>query len=291
MILYDIIVPTYNRYAQLHEFFAGNESLANNPSVHFWFVDDCSTQFNPSAIPPWRNLSLIRLEKNAGQAFARNIAIGKGSAPYLISLDDDAWFTEETNFMDDVRIAFEKYPDTGCFMFNVSTPNSAFSLLPTGTEIPVSIACGCAWRRSAVNDIQGFNGFLHSGAEETDNTLKLLGKGWKTRQLESVKVFHNFATKKRTTKWYYQVRHNTTRNDLLIVLMYYPWPYVPVFIVGKYFSHLRFAIKNGYAVLGTLWHTTSAFFDFLWMIPKALKHRRSLTSKQFQYWRSLFKQP
>jgi len=286
--LFDIIVPTYNRYAQLSDFFKGNESLANYPTVHFWLVDDCSTNFNPSSVPDWKNLTLIRLERNHGQAFARNVAIARGAAPYLISLDDDAWFEGGPSFLDDIVSAFTEYSDTGCFMFNVATPAAGYSNLPRGAEIPISIACGCSWRRSAVADIGGFNGFLHSGAEETDNTLKLLGSGWKTRQLNSVRVFHNFVHQKRTVQWYFNVRHNTTRNDLLIVIMYYPLPYVPVFVAGKYLSHLLFAIKNRLKVPATLWHTTTAFLDFLWMTPQALRHRRPLTIKQFKHWRSLF---
>jgi GT2 family glycosyltransferase len=290
MILFDIIVPTYNRYPQLHEFFKGNKSLANDPLIRFWLVDDCSTNFDRSAVPPWENLTLLRLERNHGQAFARNVAIEKGLAPYIISLDDDAWFEGDPSVLDDIISAFRRYPDAGCFMFNIATPSSRHSNIPTGTEIPLSIACGCAWRRTAIEDIGGFNGFLHSGAEETDNTLKLLGRGWKTRQLESVKVFHNFIHQKRSLQWHYNVRHNTTRNDMLIVIMYYPWIYVPVFIIGKFISHLLYAIKNGVAIIGTLWHTITAFFDFLVRVPRALKHRRPLGVKQFKRWRSLLKQ-
>jgi GT2 family glycosyltransferase len=287
MILFDVIVPTYNRYDQLHEFFEGNASLANHPSVHFWFVDDCSPKFDPSVIPPWKNLTLLKLEQNKGQAFARNVAIEKGSAPYLVSLDDDAWFEDGVAALPQLISAFEKYTDAGCLMFNIATPTSDYSGIPTGTEIPVSVACGCAFRRNAIAEINGFSGFLHSGSEETDTTFKLFKKGWKTRQVETVRVFHNFDHTRRSLKWYYNVRHNTTRNEMLIVLMYYPWLYVPVFVVGKYVSHLLFAIRHKRSVVSTLWHTTTAFFDFLRMAPEALRQRQPLTVAQLKYWRSL----
>lgn len=287
MILFDVIVPTYNRYDQLHEFFEGNASLANHPSVHFWFIDDCSPKFDPSVIPAWTNLTLLRMETNGGQASARNVAIAKGSAPYLISLDDDAWFEDGAASLPELLSAFEKYPDTGCMMFNVATPNSDYSNLPTGTEIPVSVACGCAYQRKAIAEIKGFSGFLHSQGEETETTLRLLLKGWKTRQVEGVKVFHNFDYTKRSAQWYHYVRYNTTRNDLLIVLMYYPLLYVPVFIVGKYASHLLFAIRDKLSVGPSFWPTARAMFGFIRLMPKALKFRQPLTFKQFNYWRSL----
>jgi len=287
MILFDVIVPTYNRYEKLHEFFNGNSSLANHPSVHFWIVDDCSPKYDPSVIPAWENLTLMRLEQNHGQAFARNVAIEKGSAPYLISLDDDAWFEDGAVALPQLISAFEKYSDAGCLMFNIATPNSTYSTIPNGKEIPVHVACGCAFRRKAIADIEGFSGFLHSGSEETDTSLKLVLKGWKTRQVEAVRVFHNFDDSMRSLQWYYNVRHNTTRNDMLIVLMYYPWVYVPLFVVGKYVSHLLFAVRYKLSVVATLGHTARAFISFLQLAPTALKRRQPLTFQQFKYWRSL----
>jgi GT2 family glycosyltransferase len=290
MILFDVIVPTYNRYDQLHEFFKGNASLADHPLVHFWFIDDCSPKFDASAIPAWNNITMLRMEKNRGQAYARNIAIEKGSAPYIISLDDDAWFEDGAATLPDLIAAFEKYDDAGCLMFNVATPNSSYYSIPTGAEIPVAVACGCAYRRKAIDDIQGFSGFLHSQGEETDTALRLLRKGWKTRQVESVKVFHNFDYTKRTTQWVYYVRHNTTRNDLLVVLMYYPLVYVPLFVVGKFVSHLAYAARVKVSVGPTVWHTFTAIFGFLKFSPAALRRRQALSVSQFNHWRLLFKQ-
>jgi GT2 family glycosyltransferase len=255
--------------------------------VHFWFIDDCSQRFDPSVIPAWNNVTLLRMQENKGQAFARNVAIEKGSAPYLVSLDDDAWFVDGAAAVPELISAFEKYADAGCLMFNIATPNSGYSNIPTGTEIQVSVACGCAYRRKAIADISGFSGFLHSQGEETDTTFKLLLKGWKTRQVEDVKVFHNFDETKRPLQWYYYVRYNTTRNDLLVVLMYYPWLVVPIFVVGKYVSHLLFAIRHKLSVVTTMWYTTKAFFGFVRMAPQALQRRQSLTFKQLKYWRSL----
>ena len=43
-MIIDIILPTYNRYNLLPEFFKNNEGL-NNRDVHLWIVDDCSEKF------------------------------------------------------------------------------------------------------------------------------------------------------------------------------------------------------------------------------------------------------
>lgn len=287
MILFDIIVPTYNRYEELPLFFKKNEELAGSPIAHFWIVDDCSTSYQPAVVPAWTNITFIRLEKNGGQTFARNVAIDSGSAPYVISLDDDAWLENGPQDLDLLDKAFNQYPDTGCFMFNIATPETDYSVTETGKELPLHVTCGCAYRRETLKRLGGFSAFLHSGAEETDISLRILMEGWKIRFVKEVRVFHNFVPYGRGLSWLYSVRYNTTRNDLLIVFMHYPLVYVPFFIAGKYISHILFAIKYKVSAAKTLYYTMIALLGFLKHLPEACRRRRALTIRQFHYWRSL----
>ena len=63
----DVIVPTYNRYHALAEFFENNKNL-NQEDIRIWIIDDCSPKVDPSVIPPWPNLTFIQLPENKGQA-------------------------------------------------------------------------------------------------------------------------------------------------------------------------------------------------------------------------------
>jgi len=288
MTQFDIIVPTYNRAKELPFFFERNSAL-QSAYVHVWIVDDCSPHFDSSVIPLWPNLTLIRLEKNKGQAFARNVAIEKGNAPFIISLDDDAWFENVPRSLEQIEQFFNDYPDAGCQMFNIATPNSFYSNMESGTLLALHVTCGCAYRRQIITGIGGFSEFLHSGAEETDLSIRIYQANSSIRFINEIKVFHNFNPAYRSLTWYRNVRYNTTRNDLLIVLMTYPILLVIPFVLGKFISHLRFAIAYRYKVRRTFLVTMWAFVGFLLLSPKAIEKRNPLTWLQFRHWRGLLK--
>jgi GT2 family glycosyltransferase len=282
----DVIVPTYNRYHALPEFFENNKNL-NREDIALWIIDDFSSALDMSVIPPWSNLSFIRLTSNQGQAHARNVAIEKSNGIYIISLDDDAWFENGTIHVDLMIKLFDRYPDAGCMMFNISTPVSPYSLMQEGTMLSMHVTCGCAYRRIALNDVGAFSGFLHSGAEEVDLSFRLYRAGWSIRFAREIKVFHDFVPHVRSLAWYYNVRHNTTRNDLLIVVMYYPLLLILPFVAGKYFSHLRFAVNNKVSIIKALLYTILALFDFFRLVPQAIRRRKPLSFNKFRYWRAL----
>ncbi len=283
---FDIIVPTFNRRNELPEFFRRNEAL-NKKDVVVWLVDDCSVERIDDVLPTWPNLRYIRLTRNQGQTFARNVAIEQATAPYIVSLDDDAWFEDASPALDELERLFQVHPEAGCVMFNIATPHSQYSARPTGTRIPLHVTCGCAFRRSGLLQAGGFSDFLHSQAEETDLSIRIYRLGMSIIFAREVKVFHNFSPGNRPVKWYFYNRHNTTRNDLLIVVMYYPLHWVIPYLVGKFMSHLRFAVSYGVAVAGTIWYTWKALFSFFGLLPEAIRRRRPMTKQQFKDWRSL----
>jgi GT2 family glycosyltransferase len=284
---FDIIVPTYNRYNDLPEFFARNAKLEHAPAM-IWVIDDHSSLPERTAIPAWKNIEVISLKQNMGQAFARNVGIERGEAPYVISLDDDAWFEDVERSLRHLEELFLTDPTIGCVMFNIATPRSAYCDLPTGTRLGRHVTCGCAYRREALRQVKGFSGFLHSQAEETDLSIRLHQRGWSIVFSKEVRVFHNFNPGKRSLTWYYNQRHNTARNDLLIVAMYYPWTLVAPFVAGKYLSHVIFIFKNKVAVPMTFLYMLKAAGSFLKFLPRALQRRKPMTRKQFSDWRRLF---
>lgn len=286
MKLFDVIVPTFERYNQLPEFFSRNAAL-EYANANVWIIDDHSSQCDPSVIPRWQNLTYIRNDENRGQAFSRNVAIAKGNAPYIISLDDDAWFIDVNHALTTIVMTFEEYKDAGCLMFNVATPNSKYSVSERGLILPLHVTCGCAYKREVLSMVGNFSGFLHSGAEESDLSIRIYQAGFVIRFASDVRVFHSFNPEIRTKKWHLNVRHNTTRNDLLIVLMRYPVIYVLPYILGKYLSHLRFALENKTHTFPIILATVRAFFGFVRLAPLAIRHRKALSIDQFRFWRSI----
>lgn len=283
---FDIVVPTYKRCAELPVFFDQNKDLQFAP-CRIFLIDDGTPGFDPDVVPAWANLLLIRFSENRGQSAARNAGIAAGTSPYVISLDDDAWFEQVGSSFSELVRLFEANDRVGCIMFNIATPTSGYSTLQTLTELPLHITCGCAYRRSVLAFVGGFSEFLHSGGEETDLSLKIYQAGYRIVFCEGVKVHHNFMPAARSLSWYLNTREKTVRNDLLTVWMYYPWWAIPVFLPGKFISHLLFAIKNKWSIGKTLWRTATAASGFLFLLPEAWKNRRPLSSNQFRFWYGL----
>lgn len=284
----DIIVPTYNRPDDIKKFVEeiSKQSLRD---FHVIIVDDCSTEIIKHLIPNNDSrYSYIRLKENRGQAFARNVAIEAGTGDIIVSLDDDAWF-ENANALEKLKDLFQDFPEMGCLMFNVRTPNDDYlsaihNICSSNQLIGSHITCGCAYTRKALLDIGCFSGFLHSGAEETDISLRLIEKKYEIRFSTEIRVFHNYLPKIRTKSWYRQLRYNTTRNDLLIVIMRYPFTKIIPYFFGKYFSHIKYSLTNkrDRFIVGIC--TILAMPGALLKMHIALKLRKPININAFNDW-------
>lgn len=285
--LIDIIVPTYNRRSDIKRFVQEIQKQRYS-NYHIYIVDDCGEEEIQDTIPDSTLFTYTRLTKNKGQAYARNVAIEKGKGEILVSLDDDAWFDSDAFALDKIVKYFHKYPDMGCLMLNVKLPSTSYNTtLSPGEEIGLHITCGCAYTRKALKEIGMFNGMLHSGAEETDISLRLVRLNYQIRFAPDIKVFHNFQEKPRGKQWYHNVRYNTTRNDLLTVMLYYPTKYIPIYFAGKTINHIKFALTNNYHRLSTVFKTLEAVGASIGMMFKYSRKRKALTSSQFARWRAL----
>lgn len=287
----DIIVPTYNRPDDIIKFVVEIQKQTFS-DYRVIIVDDCSSADIKSLIPlEHPNFTYIKLEHNKGQAFARNIAIAEGKGEIIVSLDDDAWF-EDIDALSKLVKVFNIYPSLGCLMFDVRTPSDDYlsnihHIIHTNQLVGSHITCGCAYTRKALLDIGGFSGFLHSGAEETDVTLRLIEKRYELRFSKEIKVFHNYIPKARTNKWYRQLRFNTTRNDLLIVIMRYPTIKLIPYFFGKYFSHVKFSFLSKRDRFVTGLYTILALPAACLKLPQALKYRKAISLKDFNVWKKI----
>lgn len=285
--MFDVIVPTYNRPGDINKF-VQQMNLMHADNYKVIVIDDCGEKSPEKYIPANDpRYTFKRLAENKGQAFARNTAIGMGANPVVISLDDDAWF-ESPDAFQQIEQYFRDYPDAGCIMFNIKTPDRKYlkeeKNLSDGQSIGGHITCGCAYRREVLERVDGFGGFLHSGAEEVDLTLKIVRAGYTIRFAEKIPVMHNYLPGERSNNWYYKVRYNTCRNDLLIVWMRYPAMYILPFFFGKFLGHFVYVLRNKRKPLNTGAWVIGAFFGAVSKIPLALKNRSALSNKQFKQW-------
>lgn len=287
----DIIVPTYNRPEDIERFV---EEIQKQEYTSFkvFVIDDHGSEKIEHLIPT-KNPAFIfeRLEQNKGQAFARNHALAKGLGDIIVFMDDDAWFLE-TNSLNTIANYFEDNKfQLGCLMFDVLEPNREWlherKKLRDSQEIGEFIACGCAFERQSIEAIGGFSDFLHSYGEETDITLKLIKKERKVIFGDKVKLFHNFQPGERDVNWLKRFKHNSARNDLLIVIMRFPFLYVLPYFVSKFFSHIYYNFKHEKKYFLANFQVIKGLLSALVMLPKALKRRDAVSIAQFKHWKKV----
>lgn len=291
MLSIDIIVPTYNRLDDIRVFV--EEILKQtHPNFNVYIVDDFGA-CDLSWLKGYNEkIHYTRLSENQGQASARNVAIKKGKGDVIVSLDDDAWFYEDKDALKKVSEYFQNSSNIGCLMFDILEPEkkwlSEIRNLKEGEEIGSHITCGCAYPRTALEEIKGFNEFFHSGAEESDISLKLIFAGYQLIFGKKIRVFHNYNGSERSRKWYNKVRYNTTRNDLLIVLMYFPFLPGIKYFFGKYLSHLKFSLLNRrikrFDQLTAFFYTFIVIFVIPFYIKRIVINRKGLSKKDFRKW-------
>lgn len=289
-INFSIIVPTYNRKDDIIKFI---EEISDQEYKGFevLIIDDHGEESISEFIPNDSEIfSFYRLKENKGQAYARNFGLAKAKHDIVLFMDDDAWF-ESVNALSNIYLYFKNDPQLGCLMFNIKEPNrvilSSRFQLKEGQEIGEFIACGVAFRKEAISSIGGFSSILHSYGEETDISLSLIQKGYKIRFSEKIILFHNYLPDKRSIKWIKRFKHNTIRNDILIVAMRYPLVLIPFYIPLKTLSHLNYSFKNNDSFKITLFQSTRALVSSILLLPKIIKYRNAVTFNTFNKWKML----
>lgn len=282
----DIIVPTYNRAEDIKKFVSEIEKQTY-PHFKVYIIDDCSPEPIAHLIPQEDKFEYIRLDKNGGQTVARNYALSISKAEIVVFMDDDAWFEDE-NALFKVESYFSSEKSISGLMFNIKEPNRLrledSQKLIDGQEIGSFIACGCAFKKADLKAIGGFSTFLHSYGEETDICLKLIGQGNKLFFAKNVRLFHNYQPGERSKQWHARFHHNSTQNDLLVVLMNFPSLKVIPYIFGKFLSQLRYSLTTKDYPATAFLHTIKGFFSFIKKTPQALKYRSPIGQSQFNHW-------
>lgn len=288
-MIVDIIVPTYNRPDDLCKFIE-EVSKQKYPELNVYIIDDHSDCDLSLLIPATSVFKYTRLESNSGQAFARNFALKHSHGDIVVLLDDDAWFVN-INAIESIADYFTNDAKLGGVMFDLQEPGrellSVQRKLNDKDEIGSFIACACAFRRDALMKVGGFTNFLHSYGEETDLTLKLFAEGYKLLFSNKILVYHNYQPVNRSKAWYLRFRKNSVRNDMLIILMRFPWYIVLPYCIGKFSSHLIFTIRSKRYTASSIAATFSGFISALALANKALAQRKPVSMEVLKTWLKL----
>ena len=93
----DIIIPNYNKGIYLKDCI----SSVIKQTYKNWFlyiIDDCSIDNSLQILDSFKkidNIKIIKLNKNMGPSFCRNLGIRNSKSPYLSFLDSDDYWTND----------------------------------------------------------------------------------------------------------------------------------------------------------------------------------------------------
>ncbi len=119
MIKVSVLVAVYNSEKYLPQCL---NSLINQTlqDIQVICIDDCSTDSSLKILYDYADrdsrIDVVHLQENKGIAHARNQGLLRVKGKYICFLDSDDWFA--LNALESAVNTFEKYPQTGCVLFD-----------------------------------------------------------------------------------------------------------------------------------------------------------------------------
>lgn len=171
-------------------------------------------------------VELTELGRNVGVPAGRNIGIRQGSAPTVVSLDNDAVFADTgalvrvaERLSDNPRLGAVAFRADNYFTNELDETSWVFPPvlrdLDEATPVTRFVGVGHAIRRDTFDQVGGYDDSLFFCEEELDLSWKMIGAGYEILYDPSIVVRHKVSPEGRVrwdgTRVYYQ-----TRNSVLI---------------------------------------------------------------------------
>jgi GT2 family glycosyltransferase len=222
---FDVVILSWNRELETLRLL---ETIERQHGVesHVWVVDQGSDAACLAAVrigmKKLKRSSLIELGENRGVSEGRNVGIRAGKAPYVICIDNDAYFEDENAFQM-VAKRFSELPDIGAISFRIGEKDGRISISswPFGSSVEYSQDSPClvaqfagsahALRREALECTKLYDEKLFFFWEELDLCYQLINAGYTILYDPAIRVIHEHSPLARLTwktgRYYYLVRN------------------------------------------------------------------------------------
>ncbi|MFJ9554367.1 glycosyltransferase family 2 protein [Nocardiopsis sp. NPDC101807] len=220
-----VVVATRNRVDELRRTLRRLEELDPRPAVVV--VDNASTDGTAEAVgSAFPDVLLVRRPRNTG-CVARNTGVLYADTPYVAFCDDDSWWAPGA--LERAADALDAHPRLALVAASVvvgeeerpdpvnhdlrRSPLPWSEALP-GPRILGFLACAAVVRRSAFEEVGGFDALLFFGGEEALLAQDLAAADWELCHLRDVLVHHHPSAARPPGVWR---RALEERNALLTV--------------------------------------------------------------------------
>ncbi len=189
--------------------------------------DDASTDGTADAVKErFPEVRVHTSGEQVGYLVWRNRGFRDATGEYVISIDDDSYFTDTVTVSRLVEL-FDEYPRAGAIAMPFLEPfsdlsNGRMPPQPVGTQLKHYIGCAHAVRRELALAEGGYPEFLVHQGEERDLCIRLLEAGWQCVYGDTPPLVHSYSPNRDRKR----VSYYGYRNTLLFTAMHVPQPYV-----------------------------------------------------------------
>jgi len=184
---------------------------------------------DPGSAPS--DVTTLRLATNVGVPGGRNAAVARCTGDVVLFLDDDGWYPEPAALGEHVAERFAADPLLAVLSFRVVDPDGGADArwyvprLRVGdperaSEVTTFAGGACAIRRSAYDEVGGQPSLFFFGHEETDQSWRLIGLGYRIEYDPAVRMCHPRVANARHAFWY----RTEARNRVWLARRNLRWP-------------------------------------------------------------------
>ena len=219
--LVTVVITTHNRCDEVVQAVASccSQTLACEVLVYDDASSDQTTETLQSRYP---HIRVIRSESRQGYIALRNRGFREATADIVVSIDDDALFTDSHSLAGVVKTMAE-FPNAAALALPYIEPYSnraTMALLPKGTRMRSYVGCAHAIRRQVAIDLGSYQVQLVHQGEERDLAIRMIDHGYEILFADTPPIVHLYSSKRDHSR----VNFYGFRNTIIFCWMRIPFP-------------------------------------------------------------------
>lgn len=247
-----VIIPTFNRPDDLRQTLLMLGKCDPQPQETIVHIDSGDQVSQPMLEAEFPSVLVLKSNQRQGPGGGRNRLINHASNEVVVSLDDDSWPLDTSFFRTaaDLMLQSPNVAVIACKIveadeqssLQIPTPEHRGDLKPSTTDSASFVGCGCIYRRSHFQQVDGYLRLAEAyGMEENDLALQLLDQGYDLQLCDDLVVFHNCD--RQTHHAEPKINGAQIRNAALLAFLRYPvalWPFGLIQVLNR----VRFSVKQ-----------------------------------------------